>query len=149
MLFVLKTMYLIMHACAEPCCADSPESPTSFAEPCRTYSPDSPTFAEPCRTYSPDSPTFTEPCCADSPYLPTLADTRRHLPTLTDTRRAVLRGLARLADTRFGKFLRKCDSPRQIRASNARVLQIWRKWPLLRFSSISKAKKNLVESQKV
>ena len=49
-----------MHACAEPCCADSP-----------------------------DSPTFAEPCCADSPDLRTLAkghflekcDSLRHIRT--------------------------------------------------------------------
>jgi hypothetical protein len=44
---------------------------------------------------------------------------------------AVLRGLAGLADICQKPFLRKCDSPRQIGASNLRVWQIWRAWPLL------------------
>ncbi len=82
-----------MRACAEPCCADSPDSPT---------------FAEPCCAYSPDSPTLAEPCCADSPDSPTLS---------------------------LASFWEKCDSPRQIRASNSRVSRIWREWPLLSFFS--------------
>jgi hypothetical protein len=61
MLFVLKTTYLIMRACAEPCCTDLPDSPT---------------FAELCCADSPDSLTFAEPCCADSPSHVT--QTRRH-----------------------------------------------------------------------
>jgi hypothetical protein len=63
-----------MHACAELCCADSPDSPT---------------FAMPCRADLPDSPTFAEPCCADSPDSRTLAkghfrekcDSPRHIRT--------------------------------------------------------------------
>ncbi len=58
-----------MRACAEPCCADSPDLPT-FAMSCRSDSPNSPTFAKMCRADSPDSPTlakglFWEKC--DSP----------------------------------------------------------------------------------
>ena len=79
MLFVLKTTYLIMCACAEPCRADLPDLPT---------------LAETCHTDSPDSPTLAELCCADSPDSQTLAK---------------------------GHFREKCDSPQQIRASNARV----------------------------
>ncbi len=94
-----------MRACAEPCCADSPDSPT-FAEQCCADSPDSPTFAEPCCVDSPDSPTLAEPCCADSPDSPT-------------------RSLA--------SFWEKCDLPWHIRASNAQVSRIWREWPLLSF----------------
>ncbi len=74
-----------MHACAESCCADSPDSPT-FAMPCRADSPDSPTFSEPCCA---DSPTFAKTCCADSPDSRTLAkghfrekcDSPRHIRT--------------------------------------------------------------------
>ncbi len=103
MLFVIKTTYLIMRACVEPCCADSPNSPT-LAEPCHADSPDSPTLDKPCRADSPNSPTLNKPCRADSPDSPTLA---------------------------LASFWEKCDSPRHIRASNARVSQIWREWPLL------------------
>jgi hypothetical protein len=101
---MLKTTYLIMRACAERCCADSPDSPT-FAMPCRADSPDSPTFAEPCCADSPNSPTFAKPCCADSPESPTLAK---------------------------GHFREKCDSPRHIRMSNLPFSRIWGEWPLLR-----------------
>jgi hypothetical protein len=107
MSFVLKTTYLIMLACAELCCADSPDTPT-FAEPCCADLPDSPTFAKPCCRDSPDSLTLAEPCCADSPGSPTLAKSC---------------------------FREKCDSPRQIRTSNERVSQIWREWPLLNTKS--------------
>ena len=87
MLFVLKTTYLIMPACAEPCCADSPDSLT-FAKQCCADSPNSPTFAEPCCTDSPDSPTFAKPCCVDSPNsrhspsrFASTRQTRQHSPT--------------------------------------------------------------------
>jgi hypothetical protein len=86
-----------MHACAEPCCADSPDSPT-FAMPCHADSPDSPTFAEPCCADSPNSPTFAKPCCADSPDSRTLAK---------------------------GHFREKCDSPRHICTSNSPFSRIW------------------------
>ncbi len=102
-----------MHACAEPCCADSPDSPT-FAKPCRADSPDSPTFAEPCCADSPNSPTFAKPCCADSPDSPTLAK---------------------------GHFREKCDSPRHIRTSNSPFSQIWGEWPLLMWSTINTIQK--------
>jgi hypothetical protein len=105
---VLKTTYLIMQACAEPCCVDSPDSPT-FAMPCRADSPDSPTFAEPCCADSPNSPTFAKPCCADLP------DSR----TLTK-----------------GHFREKCDSPRHICTSNSPFSQIWGEWPLLKIATI-------------
>jgi hypothetical protein len=71
MLFVLKTTYLIMPACAEPCCADSP----TFAKPCCADSPNSPTFAEPCCADSPNSPTFAKPFTEYSP------DSPRHIRT--------------------------------------------------------------------
>jgi hypothetical protein len=100
---VLKTTYLIMQACAKPCCADSPDSLT-FAMPCRADSPDSPTFAEPCCADSPNSLTFAKPCCADSPDSRTLAK---------------------------GHFREKCDSPRLIRTSNSPFSRIWGEWPLL------------------
>jgi hypothetical protein len=77
-----------------------------------------------------------------------LPDIRRaglsRLTRLADICRAVLRGLAEpcYADSPTldkGHFREKCDSPRQIRASNARVLQIWREWPFLslKFKKIS------------
>jgi hypothetical protein len=51
----------------------------------------------------------------------------RGLARLADIRQALLQGLARLADIRQRPFLRKkCDSPRQICASNERVTRIWR-----------------------
>ncbi len=92
-----------MPACAQPCCADSPNSPT-LAKLCCADSPDLPTLDNPCRASSPDSPTLDKPCRADSPDLPTLA---------------------------LASFWEKCDSPRHICASNAPVLRIWREWPLL------------------
>jgi hypothetical protein len=110
---VLKTTYLIMHACAEPCCADSPDSPT-FAMPCHADSPDSPTFAEPCCADSPNSPTFAKPCCADSPDSRTLAK---------------------------GHFREKCDSPWHIRSSNSPFSRIWGEWPLLNFYPITTKQK--------
>ena len=36
-----------------------------------------------------------------------------------------------------GHFREKCDLPRQIHGSNARVLQIWREWPYLTQNSNS------------
>ncbi len=107
MLFVLKMTYLIMPACAEPCCADLPDSPT-FAKPCYADSPNSPTFAEPCCADSPNSPTFAKPFTEYSPDSPTFA--KRH----------------------FGE---KCDSPRHIRTSNLPFSRIWGKWPLLRYGT--------------
>jgi hypothetical protein len=56
----------------EPCCMDSPDSPT-FAESCCTDLPDLPTLAEPCCADLPELPTLAEPCSTDSPDLPTLA----------------------------------------------------------------------------
>ncbi len=82
-----------------------------------------------------------------------LADIRRAvlrgLARLADNCRAVLGGLAKLADTleqccadspdlsklAKGHFREKCDSPQQIRASNARVSRIWREWPFLSYYS--------------
>ncbi len=64
--------YLIVRACAEPCCMDLPDSLT-FAMPCRLDSPDSPTFAEPCCADSPNSPTFTK-------LVARTRQTRRHSP---------------------------------------------------------------------
>ncbi len=96
-----------MPACAEPCRADSPDSPT-FAMPCRADSPDSPTFAEPCCADLPNLPTFAKPCCEDSPDSPTFAK---------------------------GHFWEKCDSPRHIRTSNSPFWRIWGEWPLLSFTA--------------
>ncbi len=86
MLFVLKTTYLIMRACANICRA-----------------------------------------------------VLHGLARLANIRRAVLRGLTTLAEPCYadsptlakGHFQEKCDLPQQIRASNAQVTQIWRKWPFL------------------
>jgi hypothetical protein len=48
------------------------------------------------------------------------------LARLADICQDILRGLARLADIRQMPFLKKCDSPCQIRTINERVSQIWR-----------------------
>jgi hypothetical protein len=52
---------------------------------------------------------LAKPCRADSPDSPTRA---------------------------MASFWEKCDSPRHIRASNARVSRIWREWPLLNLKSL-------------
>jgi hypothetical protein len=95
-----------MHACAEPCCADSPDSPT-FAKPCRADSPDSPTFAEPCCADSPNSPTFAKPLTEYSPDSPTFAK---------------------------GIRIRIRIRIRHIRTSNSPFWRIWGEWPLLIFT---------------
>ena len=92
-----------MRPCAEPCRADSPDSPT-FAETCRTDSPDSPTFAEPCCADSPNSPTFAKPLTEYSPDSPTFAK---------------------------GIRIRIRIRIRHIRTSNSPFWRIWGEWPLL------------------
>jgi hypothetical protein len=93
MLFVIKTTYLIIRACAEPCCADSPDSPT-LAEPCCADSLD-----------SPDSPAFAEPYCADSPDSPTLA--KGHFREKCDSPRQIHARKARVSQIwREWPFLR-------------------------------------------
>ncbi len=104
-----------MPARAEPCCADSPDSPT-FAKPCCADSPNLPTFAEPCCADSPNSPTFVKPFTEYSPDSPTFA--KRH-------------------------FWEKCDSPRHIHTSNSPFSRVWGEWPLLSFFT-SNEKGNLI-----
>jgi hypothetical protein len=99
MLFVLKMTYLIMPACPEPCCADSPDSPT---------------FAKPCCADSPNSPTFAELCCADSPNSPTFAN---HLPSTRQTRRHSPNAIFEKNVTRLATFAQVIRHSREFGAS--------------------------------
>ncbi len=87
---------------AELCCADSPvcrHSPSRVTRTRQTCRHLPSRVARTRQTW-----TLAEPCCVDSPDSPTLTK---------------------------GHFQEKCDSPRQIRASNERVSRIWREWLLL------------------
>ena len=75
----------------------------------------------------------------NSPFLANLS-TRQNglfrkcvgLARLADILQAMLHGLSDSPRFAEGHFWEKCDSPRQICASNSRFSRIWCKWPLLR-----------------